>query len=94
MGKMGIDNFGCLNRSFSLFHILFLVCNEPSKNIMAYVGLQLKLLPPPLPSIQAGKLLGKSPFPPPSVHTLWMTAFPTTILIFLKKYFAYIHTWE
>ena len=65
--NMGLNIFGCLNSSFSLF----LFCHELMiKNVMAYARIQLNL---PLRSIRASTLLAGLNLPPPSIRTLWMT---------------------
>ena len=57
-GDVGMDNFGCLNISFSLNHFYFLT--NLKKKIMAYVSLQLKL--PLLHTIR--NAFSRPPFPP------------------------------
>ena len=53
-GEVGMDNFGCLNSSLSLFF-----SNEPAKKkTTAYVRLKLNLNPPP---IRVSRLLAESP---------------------------------
>ena len=77
MGQMGMDNFGCLNSSLSLF----LLCNEPAKKVMVHAYLQLT----PSPPTQASMLLARPPLHPPSIHTLWMTPFVRTVFLRRKN---------
>ena len=60
-GDIGMNIFGCLNRSLSLFYFCFLT-NLRKKNFMAYIRLQLK---PPHP-------LHTSQYAPPSKRTYFM----------------------
>ena len=64
-GEIGMNNFGYLNSSLSLFDFYF-VMNLRKK--IAYV----RLLNPP-PPIRAFAILARPHLPPPSVRTLWMT---------------------
>ena len=61
-GDIGMNIFGCLNRSLSLFYFCFLT-NLRKKNFMAYIRLQLK--PPPSPPYEPVR-------PPPSKRTYFM----------------------
>ena len=64
-GEMGMDNFGCLNSSLSLF----LFCNKPVKKKLWCTYAHSWTSPSP---IQASTLLARPPLPPSSVHTLLM----------------------
>ena len=65
-GEMGMDNFGCLNSSLSLFFFKR-ICG---KKFIMYVRLQLNLLPPSQTSQYA---FSWTTPPPLSVRTLWIT---------------------
>ena len=58
-GKMGMDSFGCLNSSLSLFYFYFVT--KLRKKIMAYIRLQLNL--PPHPTRASTLLAGQSLLP-------------------------------
>ena len=70
-----MDNFVYLNISLSIF----LFCNKPSKKLWLTEAYSCNfpflpyMSPSPSSPIWASALLGGTPLPYPSIHTLWMT---------------------
>ena len=70
-GQMGMNNFGCLNTSFSLFYLYFVTNLQNKKKLLhTYTYIWTS---PTSPPIRPSTLLDGHPFPTPNVHSLWMS---------------------
>ena len=70
-GQMGMNNFGCLNTSFSLFYLYFVTNLQNKKKLLhTYTYIWTSPISPP---IRPSALLAGHPFPTPNVRSLWMS---------------------